>query len=188
MGTDFVGDGAKPGEIDNPRIGAAASDNKFWPVLPCELFDIVEIDAAIIRADAVGGRIEPFSRQIWPRSVREMATRGERHSENGVARLEERDKHRLISLRPGMRLHVGEAAAEESLGALDRERLGDIDEFAPAIVPAAGIAFGVFVRQNRALGLQYRPGDDVLAGNQFDLELLAFSFSADRRGNLRISL
>jgi hypothetical protein len=104
--------------------------------------------------------------------MRQMSARSERHSENCRSRLEQRDKHGLIGLRAGMRLHIGEATPEQSFGALDRERLGDIDKFASAIISAAGIAFRVFVRQHRALGFQYRAGDDVLAGDQLDLELL----------------
>src|SRR5260370_15648365 len=107
--------------------------------------NFVEIDAAILRTNAIGDCIEPFARQIWPRSVRQMAAGGERHSEDGVARLEQRDKHGLIGLRAGMRLHIGEAASEQPLGALDCKRLGDIDEFASAILSAAEITFGVFV-------------------------------------------
>ncbi len=106
--------------------------------------------------------------------MRQVSARGKRHSENGGARLEQRDKHGLIGLRAGMRLHIGEATSEEALGALDCERLGDIDEFASAIISAAGITFGVFIRQHRALGFQHSPGDDVLAGDQLDLKLLAF--------------
>src|SRR5437588_11345736 len=77
--------------------------------------------------------------------------RSKRHSEDRVTRLEQCDEHGLIGLRAGMRLHIGEAAPEEALGALDRERLGDIDEFASDIISAAGITFGVFVCQHRAL-------------------------------------
>src|SRR5271165_7335886 len=112
-------------------------------MLPGKLLDLVEIDAAIIRADAISDCIEPFARQIRSRAVRQMAARGERHSEDGVARFEQRDQHSLIGLRAGMRLHIGEAASKKSLGALDRERLGDIDEFAPALLPAAGLASAV---------------------------------------------
>src|SRR5271155_3159392 len=104
-----------------------------------ETLDFVEIDAAILRADPIGDCIEPLTRQIWPRSVRQMSPRGERHSKDRIARLEQRDKHGLIGLRAGMRLHIGKAASEQPLGALDRERLGDIDEFASAIVSPAGI-------------------------------------------------
>ena len=120
--------------------------------------------------------------------MRQMSPRSKRHSEDRVTRLEQCDEHGLIGLRAGMRLHIGEPAPEEALGALDRERLGDIDEFASAIISAAGITFGVFVCQHRALGFQHRPGNNVLAGNQLDLELLAFLLSIDCRGDFRINL
>src|SRR5580704_19649011 len=113
-------------------------------MLASEALDFIEIDAAVFRANAIGDRIEPFARQIWPRAVRQVAARRERHSEDCVTRLEQRDKHGLIGLRAGMRLDIGKAASEKALGALDRECLGDIDEFASAIISAAGIAFGVF--------------------------------------------
>src|SRR5205823_13641822 len=116
---------------------------------------------------------EPFARQIWRRSVGQMSAGGERHSENGGARLEQRYEYGLICLRAGMRLYIGKAASEQPLGALDRERLGDIDEFASAVISAAGIAFRVFVRQHRTLGFQHRPGNDVIACDQLDLVLLA---------------
>ena len=79
-----------------------------------EPLDLVEIDAPVIGADAIGDRIEPFARKIRPRAVRQMAARSERHSEDGVARLEERDEHGLIRLRTGMRLHIGEACTRRA--------------------------------------------------------------------------
>ena len=62
---------------------------------------------------------------------------------------------RLVRLAAGVRLHVGEAAAEQLAGALDRELLGDVDELAAAIVALARIALGVFVGHHRALRLEH---------------------------------
>jgi hypothetical protein len=76
---------------------------------------------------------------------------------------------------PELRLDIGEAAAEQRLGALDRQLLGDVDELAAAVVAAAGIALGIFVGQDRALRLQHGAGDDVLGGDQLDLVALATS-------------
>ena len=50
----------------------------------------------------------------------------------------------------GVRLHVGEAALEQLLGALDRQRLGLVDELAAAVVAVARIALGVLVGQHAA--------------------------------------
>src|SRR3546814_11399565 len=68
---------------------------------------------------------------------------------------------------------IGEARAEQLAGAIDRELLGYVDMFAAAIITLAGIAFGIFVGEDRALGLQHRRGDDVLRRDQFKLVPLA---------------
>jgi class 3 adenylate cyclase len=84
-----------------------------------------------------------------------MAAGGEVEAHEGVARLQQRQEHRLVGLRAGIGLHIGEAAAEQLAGALDGELLGDVDELAAAIVAAAGIALGIFVGHHRALRLQH---------------------------------
>ena len=90
--------------------------------------------------------------------------------------------------RAGMGLHVGEAAAEEGFGALDGEALGDVDLFAAAVVAAAGIALGVFVGQDAALGFEHRGRDDVLAGDEFDAVLLAALFAGDGGGKFGVGV
>ena len=115
-----------------------------------------------------------------------MPAGGERHAENRVAGLQQRQKHRLIGRRPGMRLHIGEAAPEQARRALDRQTLGDIDELAAAVITPSGITLGILVRQDRALRLEHRARDDVLAGDQLDLRLLAAKLARDRSGDLRI--
>src|SRR3546814_15007051 len=53
-------------------------------------------------------------------------------------------------------LHIGETAVEHLLGAFDGERFDRIRRRAALIVAAAGIAFGIFVGEDRALRLQHR--------------------------------
>ena len=89
---------------------------------------------------------------------------------------------------PELRLHVGEVAAEQLLGALDRQRLGDVDELAAAVVALARIALGIFVGHDRALRLEHGARDDVLRGDQLDLVLLAAELLADRARDLGIGL
>ena len=47
----------------------------------------------------------------------QMATSGQRHAEDRVARLEQRDEYGLVRLRPGVRLRIDKAATEEPLAA-----------------------------------------------------------------------
>ncbi len=90
--------------------------------------------------------------------------------------------------RAGVRLHVGEIAAEQLLGALDRQRLGDVDELAAAVIAPARITFGIFVGQHRALRLQHRARDDIFRGDQLDLVTLATEFQLDHVGDFGVAL
>ena len=74
-----------------------------------------------------------------------------------------------------MRLHVGVVGAEELLGAVDGELLGDVDEFAAAVVALARIAFGVLVGEHRALGFEHARAGVVLRGDQLDVIFLALA-------------
>ena len=118
----------------------------------------------------------------------EMAAGGEIEPHEGVAGLQQRQKHRLVHLAAGIRLHVGECGAEQFLGALDRQRFHHVDPFAAAVIAVARIAFGIFVGQHRALRFQHRAADDVFRRDQFDLVALPAEFAADRRGDVRIGL
>ncbi len=61
----------------------------------------------------------------------------EAHAENRVARIEQREIHRLIGLRTGMRLHVGVGGAEELLQPLEGEALSHVHVFAATVVALA---------------------------------------------------
>ncbi len=188
IGAYTVGDRAKPGEIDDPRIGAAAGDDQFRPVRLGQPGHFVEIDLRIVGADAIADRVEPFARQVGACAVRQVAAGGQRHPENGVPRRQQGQKRGLVRLGAGMRLDIGKRAGEELFGAGDRQRFGDVDKFAPAVIAAPGIAFGVFVGQHRALRFEHRAGDDVLAGDQLDLRLLPIAFPLDCRRQFGIGL
>ena len=64
-----------------------------------------------------------------------------------------------------MRLHIGEAAAEQLGDALDGQLFGDVDELAAAVIAFARQPFGIFVGEHRALRFQDRARDDVLRGD-----------------------
>jgi hypothetical protein len=132
--------------------------------------------------------IVPFARNIGRVSVGQVPARREIEAHKGVARLQQREEHRLVRLRAGMRLHIGERAIEQPAGAFDRQRLGDVDIFAAAVVAPARITFGIFVGQDGALRLQDRPRHNILGRDQLDLFLLAGQLMADGRENLRVTL
>ena len=186
IGAGAVGNRAEASEIDDARIGAAAGDDQPRPMLLGLALDLVEIDARIRGAHAVTNGVEPFARQIRRRAMRQMTSGRQRHAEDRVAGLQQREEDRLIRLGAGMRLHIRETTAEQLLGALDREAFGDIDEIAATVIAASRIALGVFVRERRTLRFEHRLRDDVLAGDELNLRLFALDFTIDRRGQLRI--
>ena len=98
-----------------------------------------------------------------------MAAVRQIQAHDGVAGLQHRGVRRLIRLRAGVRLHVGVLGAEQLLGAIARQVLHDVGEFAAAVIALARIAFGVLVREHAAGGFQNRFGGEVLAGDQFQL-------------------
>ena len=116
-----------------------------------------------------------------------MTAGGKVEPHEGVARLHQRHEHFGIGRRAGMRLHVGEAAAEQFGHPLDREPLDNVDELAAAVIALARQAFGIFVGQHRALRLKHRAADDIFRRDQLDLVALAAEFLADRIGDLRIA-
>ncbi len=77
-------------------------------------------------------------------------------------------------------------AAEESLGAIDRQLLGDIDIFAAAVPAFSRITLGVFVREDAALRFHDRAAGEILRGDQFDVFALPFFFRGDRIEDFRI--
>ena len=115
-----------------------------------------------------------------------MAAGVEAEPHEAVAGLEQREEHGLVGLGAGMGLDVGEVAIEQPLGPVDGQLLGHVHIFAAAVVAPAGIALGVFVGQDRALGLQDGLGDDVLGGDELDVVLLAAELMLDRCGDLRV--
>ena len=65
-----------------------------------------------------------------------------------------------------MGLDVGVLGAEQRLGPLHGEPLGDVHHLAAAVVPGARIALGVLVRERRAQGGQHGGRGEVLRGDR----------------------
>ena len=108
------------------------------------------------------------------------------HAQDGVAGVQEREIHGGVRLRAGMRLHVGIGGTEQLLGPLDGESLGDVHEFAAAIVAFARVAFGILVGEYGALRFEHPWARVVLRGNQFDVIFLAAAFVGDGLREFRI--
>ena len=188
VGADLVGNRAKAGKIDETRIGRTAGDDNLRPVLPREHRHLRHVDALVVAAHAIGHDVKPLARHIDRGAMGEMAAGGKIKPHESIAGLHQREEGRGIGGRAGMRLDVGKATSEEPRNPFDRERFCDVDELAAAVVALAGQAFGIFVGEDRALGLEHRAADDVLRRYQLDPVTLAAKLEPDRLGNLRIAL
>ena len=150
--------------------------------------DLVEIDQVVVRPHAILNGVEPFARHGRPGAMSEVAARIEAHSHDSVARLGQRQHDRAVRLRARVGLDVGEAAVEQLLGPLDRQRFHRVRWSAALIVAAARIAFRIFVGEDRALRLQHGAADDIFGRDQLDLGLLAGQLGLDRLGDLWIGI
>ena len=169
IGADRIRDLAKAPEIPDARIGGAAGEDELRLVGVRDPLDLVIVEQLVLAPHAIGHDLEPFPAHVDRRAVRQVPARREVEAHEGVARLKQRQKHRLVHLAAGVRLHVGEVRAEELFRALDRQRLRDVHELAAAVIAFSRIALGVFVGHHRALRLQHSAGHDVFGGDQLDL-------------------
>ena len=100
----------------------------------------------------------------------------------------DRGEHCGVRGGAGVRLHVRELRAEQLLGALDGEALGDVDELAAAVVATPGVALGVLVGEHRALGFEHGTRHEVLARDHLERAALAAELLLQDRGDLRVDL
>src|SRR5258705_442341 len=82
--------------------------------------------------------------------AREMGAVREVQAQRGVAGFQRGHVDGDVRGRARMRLHVGVLRAEEFLGAIEGELLDFVRVFAAAVIALAGIAFCVFVGEDRA--------------------------------------
>ena len=185
-GADVAADLADALEIDLSRVGAGADHDHLRLVLVGETFQFFVIDALVVFSNAVRNDRVELAGEVQRMSVRQMAAVRQVHAEDRVARLQQREVHRHVGLRPGVRLHVRVLGAEQLLRARDRQRFGDVDELAAAVVALARISFRVLVREDGSLRLHHRLGDEVLRGDQLEAAVLAMTFVSQHVRDLGI--
>ena len=140
----------------------------------------------VVLGHVVGGDVVQLAGEVQLHPVREMAAVRQGQSEDGVAGCQQRGHHRGVGLGARVWLHIGEVRAEQALEPVDGELLGDVDVFAAAVVPPAGIALGVLVGQHGTLRLHHRQRREVLAGDHLEGALLTDQLVGDRAVNFGI--
>ena len=139
------------------RIGRAAGDDQLAAGARAPApRTCVEVDPLVLAAHAVADRLEPLAREVRRRAVGQMAAGGERHAEDGVAGLQQRQEHRLVGRCAAVRLHVGEARSRTARFARSIASCSATSTIlAAAVVAPPRIALGVLVGQHRALRLEH---------------------------------
>src|SRR4029079_10406831 len=166
----------------------AAADDQLGPTLFRRCTHLVEVDERRVAVDSVADEVVELSGEVDLEAVREMPAVVETHGENGVPRLEAAEVDGHVRLRAGMRLHVRVVGAEELLGAVDRELLDLVDDFAATVVAPSGIALGVLVRRHAAHSLEHAWPGEVLRGDQLYLAALALELPLEEGSGLGINL
>jgi hypothetical protein len=87
-----------------------------------------------------------------------------------------------------MRLHIRVVGAEQLLGAIDRELLGDVDEPTAAVVAPARVALGILVVHRGRLRGEHGRARVVLGRDQPKGVALPPQLAGDRVRDLRVRL
>ena len=149
---------------------------------------LVEIDAMGILPDAVAMELVELAGGVELHAVGQVPAVGQVEAQHDIARVEDGEVDGRIGLGPGVRLDVGVVGPEDFLGPIAGEVFDHVDEFAPAIVAAAGVAFGVFIGQHAAHALHDGGAGVVFAGDHFQAVALALDFAGDGCPDVRVVL
>ncbi|OIQ80473.1 hypothetical protein GALL_377760 [mine drainage metagenome] len=175
VGPHAVGDLAEALPVDHQRVGRSPGDDHFRLVLQCQALHFIVVDGFGFRMQAVSHGVEHLAGEIDRCAMGQVAAVRQAHAQNSVAGFQHRQVHRGIGLGTRVRLHVGVFGAEQCLGTVDRQLLGDIDVFAAAVITFARVAFGVFVGQDRTLRFHHGRTGVVFGGDQLDVVFLALA-------------
>ena len=182
---DLVGDGAEARPVHHLRIGREPGHDHFRLVLQGQLLDLVVVDQAL-GVDPVLDGVEQLARGIDLGPVGQVAAVGQRHAQDGVARLQQGEVHGLVGLGTRMRLHVAVIGAKQLPEPVDGQLLGHVHVLAAAVVALARVAFGVLVGQLAALGLHHPRAGVVLARDQLDVVFLALALGGHGLGQFGV--
>ena len=186
LGADLIGDRTERGEVELAGVGAPAGDEHVRLDLEGLRAHGIHVDEVGRGVNAVGVSLVELAGEVEVHAVGEVTALVEGQAQDAVAGGRDRGEHGGVGRGTGVRLHVGVGGAEQALGAADREGLGDVDEFASAVVAAARVALCVLVGEHGALRLEHRAGNEVLAGDHLERAALAVELLLQNGGDLRI--
>ena len=144
---------------------------------------------ARLPVDVVGDHVIEPAGHVDLHPVGEMAAVRELEPHQRVTGLKQRVIHGGVGLRSRVRLDIRVLGAEQ----VERARSiascsTDVDVLTAAVVPLAGVALRVLVRQHRALAFEHGERHEVLRGDHLQRPLLAVELQRQHFGDLRVDL
>ncbi len=178
-GADFLGDLAHAGEVELAGVGAAAANDDLRFFAEGDGFELVVVNGFGIAADLVADDAVELAGEVELMAVGEVAAVGEVEAEDAVTGLEEGHVSSGVGLGAGVGLDVDVLCAEELFGAIAGEIFNDVGEFTATVVALAGVAFGVFVGEDRSGGFEDGARDEVFRGDHLETLVLASDLVLD---------
>ena len=155
-------------------------------MLARETGHLVIIDDLRVGGHVVRHEAELLAGETGRAAVGEVATMGQIHAQDRVAKLQQGVVHRHVGRAAGVGLDVGVLGAEQRLGPFDGERLDVVDDADALVVPAARIPFGVLGIQVGGERLQDGRRSIVLAGDEIERLVVADVVALEQRRDLGI--
>ena len=149
-GAHLVGDLAEASEVDGARVGRVARDDDLRPPLAGNRGDDLVVELLGLGVETVRGEVIELRGEVDLAAVCEVPALVEAEAHDVVAGRQQGSVRLHVGAGARVGLDIGVFDAEQLLGAVDGELLGDVDELAAAVVAAAGVALGVLVGERRA--------------------------------------
>ena len=140
------------------------------------------------RIQTVTHHIEPFAAHVQVHAMGQVTAFCQAHAHDGVAGLQQSQEHRLVGLRAGVGLNVGEIGAIQFFEPVNTQLLNNVDKFTTAVITLARVTLGVFVGQDRALESHDRRTGVVFRGDQLNVLFLPMRFLQHGRPQLRVTV
>ena len=172
--TDFVSNRSERGEVQLTGVRGPAGNNQLGTLSQSQFTHLLHVNTAGL-VHAVRHNVVQLAGDVQLHAVGQVATVCQGQTHDGVAGVQQCVHDGVVRLRTGVRLNVGVLSTEELLHAGNSEGLNDVNEFAAAVVAAAGVTLSVLVGQHRALAFEDGTGDEVLGCNHLEGVLLALA-------------
>ncbi len=140
---------ADSSEIYDSRVGGGTCNNHFRLELNCPSFKLIIVNEAFV-IDTVRLKFIELAAHIDRRAVRKVTAVGKVHAHYKVTGVKKSGIHCHVCLSTGMCLNIGKIGSEKLLCPLYRKVFNNVNAFAAAVIPFAGVALCIFIGQNAA--------------------------------------